>query len=88
MLLSASEWAIVALSLKVSLVAMAATLPVAYGLAWLLARKRFPGILLLDALVHLPLVVPPVVTGWLLLILFGRHGPIGSAGQARRWPRR
>ncbi|MCB5424097.1 molybdate ABC transporter permease subunit [Altererythrobacter sp. CC-YST694] len=78
MLLSASEWAIVALSLKVSLVAMAATLPVAYALAWLLARKRFPGILLLDALVHLPLVVPPVVTGWLLLILFGRNGPVGS----------
>ncbi|KPL68030.1 molybdate ABC transporter permease [Erythrobacter sp. SG61-1L] len=77
-MLSAAEWAIVGLSLKVSLVAMAATLPVAYGLAWLLARKRFPGILLLDALVHLPLVVPPVVTGWLLLILFGRNGPAGA----------
>jgi len=77
-MLTAAEWGVVALSLKVSLVAMAAALPVAYFLAWLLARRRFPGRLLLDALVHLPLVVPPVVTGWLLLILFGRTGPIGQ----------
>jgi molybdate transport system permease protein len=77
-LLSPAEWGVVGLSLKVSLVAMAATLPVAYGLAWLLARRRFPGRMLLDAAVHLPLVVPPVVTGWLLLILFGRNGPIGG----------
>ena len=76
--LTADEWAIVALSLRVSLVAVAATLPVAYALAWLLARRRFPGRILLDALVHLPLVVPPVVTGWVLLLLFGRNGPIGS----------
>ncbi len=54
------------------------TLPVAYALAWVLARRRFPGILLLDAVVHLPLVLPPVVTGWLLLIAFGRSGPIGG----------
>lgn len=73
-----AEWGIIALSLKVSLVAMAATLPLAYALAWLLARRRFPGRMLLDAAVHLPLVVPPVVTGWLLLMLFGRTGPIGS----------
>ena len=78
MMLSTAEWAIVGLSLKVSLVAVLATLPVAYALAWLLARRRFPGRLLLDALVHLPLVVPPVVTGWLLLILFGRNGPVGA----------
>ena len=76
--LSPAEWAIVGLSLKVSLVAVLATLPVAYALAWLLARRQFPGRLLLDALVHLPLVVPPVVTGWLLLIVFGRNGPIGA----------
>ena len=74
---SPAEWAIVVLSLKVSLVAVAATRPVAYALAWLLARRRFPGRLLLDALVHLPLVVPPVVTGWLLLLAFGRSGPVG-----------
>ena len=72
------EWAIILLSLKVSLVAMLATLPAAYGLAYLLARARFRGLLLLDALVHLPLVVPPVVTGWLLLMLLGRNGPIGG----------
>jgi molybdate transport system permease protein len=78
MLLTPAEWAIVGLSLKVSMVAMAATLPVAYALAWLLARRRFPGRMLLDAAVHLPLVVPPVVTGWLLLVLFGRNGPVGA----------
>ena len=76
--LSPAEWGIVGLSLRVSLVAMAATLPLAYTLAWVLARRRFPGRMLLDAAVHLPLVVPPVVTGWLLLILFGRNGPIGG----------
>jgi molybdate transport system permease protein len=76
--LSAEELGILALSLRVSLVAVAATLPVAYALAWLLARKRFPGRVLLDAFVHLPLVVPPVVTGYILLILFGRTGPIGG----------
>lgn len=76
--LTPEEWAVVALSLRVSLVAAALSLPVAYALAWLLARPRFPGRLLLDALVHLPLVVPPVVTGWVLLLLFGRSGPIGA----------
>jgi molybdate transport system permease protein len=75
--LTADEWGIVALSLRVSLVAVVLTLPVAYALAWLLARRRFPGRILLDALVHLPLVVPPVVTGWVLL-LFGRNGPVGG----------
>ena len=55
---------------------VAATLPLAYALAWLLAR-RFPGRVVLDALVHLPLVLPPVVTGWLLLLAFGANGPAG-----------
>ena len=76
-MLTPEEWSIILLSLKVSLVAVACTLPIAFGLAWLLARKQFPGKLLLDALVHLPLVIPPVVTGWLLLIAFGRMGPVG-----------
>jgi len=76
-MLTAEEWGIILLSLKVSLVAVALTLPVAFSLAWALARGRFPGKLVLDALVHLPLVVPPVVTGWLLLIAFGRNGPVG-----------
>ena len=77
MMLSAEEWGIVALSLKVSAVAVAGALPLAFGLAWCLARLRFRGMILLDALVHLPLVVPPVVTGWLLLLAFGAQGPAG-----------
>ena len=76
-MLSPEEWGIVALSLKVGGVAVLATLPIAFGLAWILARYRFPGRVVLDALVHLPLVLPPVVTGWLLLIAFGPLGPAG-----------
>lgn len=77
-MLSGAEWAVIALSLRVSLVAVLGTLPIAYGLAWLIARRRFPGRMLLDAAVHLPLVLPPVVTGWLLLLAFGRNGPLGG----------
>jgi ABC-type spermidine/putrescine transport system permease subunit I len=77
-MISALEWSIILLSLKVSLVAVILTMPVAYALAWLLARLEFPGRSLLDALVHLPLVVPPVVVGWGLLMLFGIQGPIGA----------
>ncbi len=77
-MLSAEEWGIVALSLKVGAVAVLAALPLAFGLAWLLARYRFPGRVVLDGLVHLPLVLPPVVTGWLLLIAFGPLGPVGG----------
>jgi len=77
-MLAADEWQIVALSLKVSAVAVGLTLPLAFALAWVLARSRMPGKVLLDALVHLPLVVPPVVTGWLLLLAFGANGPIGG----------
>ncbi len=75
--MTGAEWEIIALSLKVSGVAVLLTMPVAFALAWLLARGRFPGKLLLDALVHLPLVLPPVVVGWLLLIVFGNNGPVG-----------
>jgi molybdate transport system permease protein len=77
-MLSGEEWGIILLSLKVSIVAVALTLPLAFALALLLARGRFAGKILLDALVHLPLVVPPVVTGWVLLLAFGRSGPIGG----------
>lgn len=77
-MLSPAEWEIVLLSLRVSLAAVAATLPLAFTLAWFLARVRFPGKIILDALIHLPLVIPPVVTGWLLLIIFGRSGPVGG----------
>lgn len=82
-MLSAAEWGIVLLSLKVGGVAVLAVLPIAFALAWLLARTRFPGKLLLDAVVHLPLVVPPVVTGWMLLLAFAPTGPIG--GLLERW---
>lgn len=75
--LTAAEWGILFLSLKVSGVAIAAVLPLAFALAWVLARWRFPGKVLLDALVHLPLVLPPVVTGWLLLLAFGTNAPLG-----------
>lgn len=82
-MLSAEEWGIVALSLKVGGLAVLATLPLAFVIAWALARYRFPGRMLVDALVHLPLVLPPVVTGWLLLIAFGPLGPVG--GWLERW---
>lgn len=81
--LSSAEADILLLSLKVSVVAVLALLPVATMLALVLARGRFPGRVIVDALVHLPLVLPPVVTGWLLLIAFAPDGPIG--GPLRRW---
>jgi len=77
-MLEGGIWPVVALSLKVGLVATAVTLPIAFALAWLLARVRFPGKILVDGLIHLPLVVPPVVTGWLLLLAFAPAGPVGS----------
>ncbi len=77
MTLSPEEWTVIRLSLLVGGVAVAATLPVAWALAWALARGRFPGRLLLDGVVHLPLVLPPVVTGWLLLLAFAPAGVVG-----------
>lgn len=78
MLLSPDEWAIVGLSLKVSGVAIFSALPVAFALAYVLARAQFPGKIVVDALVHLPLVLPPVVVGWLLLIAFAPAGALGA----------
>ncbi|MFO6463088.1 molybdate ABC transporter permease subunit [Jannaschia sp. KMU-145] len=84
-------WEALALSLRVSLVATLTALPPAIWVAHLLARGRFRGRGLLDAVVHLPLVLPPVVTGYALLLLFSRAGPIGSLleplglGIAFRW---
>lgn len=78
MTLSDAEWDALALSLKASVWATALALPLALLIAWLLARKSFWGKDVLNALVHLPLVLPPVVTGYMLLIGFGRNGPIGS----------
>jgi molybdate transport system permease protein len=76
--LTSDELAAVRLSLEVATVATLASLPPGILAAYALARWRFPGKLLLDALVHLPLVLPPVVTGYLLLLAFGRRGPVGS----------
>lgn len=76
--LSADEWSALHLSLKVSLWAVACALPLGILVAWLLARGRFPGRTLLDGLVHLPLILPPVVTGYLLLVTFGRRAPVGA----------
>ncbi len=76
--LSPEEWTAVRLSLLVATTAMFASLPLGLGVAWLLARGRFWGKSILDAAVHLPLILPPVVTGYLLLIWFGRRGPVGQ----------
>ena len=76
--LSPQELGIVLLSLRVALVSVICSLPFAILIAYVLARTRFPGKILVDALVHLPLVLPPVVVGFALLVLFGKRGPIGS----------
>lgn len=78
MVLSTAELGIVLLSLKVALVSVTLSLPVAIGVAYVLGRFDFPGKSLVDAIVHLPLVLPPVAVGFALLVLFGRHGPIGA----------
>lgn len=76
--LTASELVAIELSLRVGLWSVACSLLPALGAAWLLARCDFPGKLIFDGLVHLPLVVPPVVVGYLLLVLLGRNGPLGQ----------
>lgn len=76
--LSADEITALLLTLKVASVAVLVSLPFGIATAWLLARRRFPGHFLVDGLVHLPLILPPVVTGYLLLITFGRRGAVGA----------
>lgn len=89
--LGPAEWEAVALSLRVALLATVASLPFGIAVAYVLARFRFPGHGLLNGLVHLPLILPPVVTGYLLLISFGPQAPMGAAleamglGIAFRW---
>jgi molybdate transport system permease protein len=75
---SAAELEVLGLSLKVAFWAGLASLPIALVLALLLARAEFPGKTLVDSVVHLPLVLPPVVVGYLLLVAFGRHGFLGA----------
>ncbi|MEM9317814.1 MAG: molybdate ABC transporter permease subunit [Pseudomonadota bacterium] len=89
--MSAAEWDLIALSLRIAFVAVAVSLPFGIGVAYLLAHGRFRGHGALNVLVHLPLVLPPVVTGYLLLLLFGVQGPLGQIleplglGVAFRW---
>ena len=73
-----AEWTAILLSLRVAAVATLVATPLGVALAWLLARRNFWGKSLVDALVHLPLVLPPVVTGYLLLLTFGRRGLVGA----------
>ena len=76
--LTPEEWQALALSLRVSLWAVAASLPLGLLVAHALARWHFPGKQLLNGIVHLPLILPPVVTGYLLLLTFGRRGAVGQ----------
>ncbi|MBG6157856.1 molybdate transport system permease protein [Labrenzia sp. EL_159] len=75
--LQPDEWQALTLTLRVAAAALLVTLPLAILVAYILARYRFPGHGFVNALVHLPLVLPPVVTGYVLLLTFGRKGPIG-----------
>jgi molybdate transport system permease protein len=75
--LGEEEWQAIWLSLKVATVATLVSLPFGIFLAHALARWNFPGKSLLNGLIHLPLILPPVVTGYVLLLLFGKHGPLG-----------
>jgi molybdate transport system permease protein len=77
-LLSAEEAGALWLSAKVASIATLASLPAGVALAWLLARREFPGKFLLDVCIQLPMVLPPVVPGYVLLLLFGTHGPLGG----------
>lgn len=76
--LTPEEWTAVELSIRIALLATVATLPLAIFAGYALARWSFPGKALLNSLLHLPLVLPPVVTGYLLLRLFGKNGPLGA----------
>ena len=78
MILTEPEWQAVLLSLKVSSIAVLISLPFGILCAWVLVRCTFPGKSLFDSLIHLPLVLPPVVVGYLLLVAMGRRGIIGS----------
>lgn len=77
-MLTPLEMEALGLSLKVSVAAVACSVPFGLAAAWLLARRQFPGKAVVDGLIHLPMVVPPVVVGYLLLVLLGRRGPLGA----------
>ncbi|MEQ9519787.1 MAG: molybdate ABC transporter permease subunit [Parvibaculum sp.] len=75
--LSQAEWVALILSLQVAIVGVLVALPFGFAIAWLLARVNFPGKFLLDSLVAMPLVLPPVATGYILLMTFGLNAPLG-----------
>jgi len=75
---SAAEWDAIRLSLKVALLCTLFVLPVAVGIGWLLARKKFFGKAFVEGFLHLPLVLPPVTVGYILLVFFGRNGWLGA----------
>ena len=77
-MLNIAEWQAVRLTILVASVAVLTSLPIAVGIGWLLAKRNFPGKFLLETVINLPLVLPPVVTGYLLLVTFGRQGLMGS----------
>jgi molybdate transport system permease protein len=76
--LTPEEWEVLGLSLRIAFWSVLVSLPFAIAVALVLARARFPGKTLFDAVVHLPLVLPPVVVGFVLLVLLGKRGPIGA----------
>ena len=78
MVFSTAEWSALWLSLKTALASLVIILPIGIALGWLLTRRRVPGRALINTLINLPLVMPPVVTGYLLLLAFGRQGPLGK----------
>lgn len=78
-MLSPAEWGVLALSVSIAGRAVLVGLPLAVALGWIMARPRFPGRTLLDAVLHSSLFLPPVVVGFVLILLFGRQGPIGAA---------
>lgn len=75
---SPQDWQIIALSLRIAFIAILFALPLAFAIAWILARFEFAGKSLLQAIVTMPLVLPPVVTGYMLLVLFGAKGALGA----------
>ena len=77
-ILSPVEYEVVLLSVQVATWSVLISMPLSLATAWLLSRRQFYGHLIVDGLVHLPMVIPPVVVGYVLLLLFGRQGPIGG----------
>lgn len=76
--ISATEWTAILLSVRVAVIATLISTPLGIGIAWLLARRDFWGKAIIDAMIYLPLVLPPVVTGYLLLLTFGKRGLVGA----------